>query len=202
MKANMFSDRSFWLPEGAVEIKADDSSAVSYLAVRENGKAHLMGFSGKRNKPDFNYLLKNEAAARAYAAEHAVRVKDAEARRAASKAARYDVDASKHYKVGDILHTSWGWEQTNVEFFKIIRVLPKAIEVVAIGAHLAEATGPMQGRFVPDPDHEIREGYAAKNNGIKRVIGSVGGSVHVNIHEHSGGYPTDPEKGAWCSWYA
>ena len=68
----------------------------------------------------------------------------------------YDVYAPDHFKVGDLLHTSWGYDQTNVEFYKIIRVLPKSVEVVAIGGKSVPGTaGFMSEQITPDPDNVL-----------------------------------------------
>lgn len=29
------------------------------------------------------------------------------------------------YKVGDIFYTSWGYEQTNIEFYQVVKATPK-----------------------------------------------------------------------------
>jgi hypothetical protein len=36
-------------------------------------------------------------------------------------------------KVGDIFYTSWGYDQTNVEFFKVVRVSPSSVWVQETG---------------------------------------------------------------------
>ena len=35
-------------------------------------------------------------------------------------------------KVGDIYYISWGWEQTNVDFFKVVKVTEKSVRVIEI----------------------------------------------------------------------
>ncbi len=200
--------REWYIPKGAQEIRANDSSAVAYLAPYTyplNGQAcfHAVAFSGKRNKPDWNHTFKTEEQARKYIAEHADGVKRSEEFRSKVKADRYDVRATEHYKVGDILSTSWGYDQTNVEFFKIVRVLDKSVEVRAIGAKSVEGSeGFMSCRLLPDPSVELTDAWECKHNGIKRVT-RYGDSVSVRIHDHSSGQlVSENSSGKYCSWYA
>lgn len=80
--------RDFYIPQNAIEIRAADCSAVAYLAPsRAKAGAWVgIGFSGKRNKPDFNYSFRDEQQARAHVAQHAAGVKTTEASRAEWKA--------------------------------------------------------------------------------------------------------------------
>jgi hypothetical protein len=93
-RENIEALRKFYAPQDSEVIRAADSSAVAYLAPIPNRapKFSATGFSGRRTKPDFNYIFKDEPAARAYIAQHAASVKRTEdyrlERAAARKAAR------------------------------------------------------------------------------------------------------------------
>ena len=211
MKMNQ--SRDWYIPKNSQEIKATDCAAVAYLApytYASNGASafHAVAFSGKRNKPDWNHTFKTEQQARDYIAKHAESRKRSEAFRAEQHAARYNVRAADHFKVGDCLHTSWGYDQTNVEFYKVVRVLAKSVEVVAIaGKSVAGSQGFMSERVLPDPDNVIavddKCSWAVQHNGIKRVVGGCNGEAHVRIHRHSSGYKISPNsEGTYCSWYA
>lgn len=57
----------------------------------------------------------------------------------------------KTIKAGDILTSSWGWEQTNVSFYKVLKRTPKQVQLQEIGAKKTESdTLAMQGTSVPD----------------------------------------------------
>lgn len=59
-------------------------------------------------------------------------------------------------KPGDILHTCWGYDQTNVEFFQVHTVQNNTVTVQQIGAETKETgfmcgeTAPIQGSFIKD----------------------------------------------------
>jgi hypothetical protein len=72
-------------------------------------------------------------------------------RKAEQAERRKTVDASEFYKVGDIVANSWGYEQTNVEFYRVVEVLPKSIRVAELMQKVTEKNF-MAGETVPAED--------------------------------------------------
>ena len=202
--------REFYTPKNAEQINATDCDAIAFLAPTTSyrtGEAlfHAVGFSGKRQKPDYNYTFKTRENALKYINEQFESRKRSEAFKQERREARNGVRAADHFKVGDLLSTSWGYDQTNVEFFKIVRVLDKSVEVVAIGGKNVPSNGcgPMSGYCSPDPDVILTDDWACKHNGIKRVqTWDNGKTAHVRIHDHSSGHKTSVGQQHYESWYA
>jgi hypothetical protein len=59
------------------------------------------------------------------------------------------------YKVGDILSVSWGYEQTNVDFYEVVRVTPKAIVIQQIRSKTVRDIAWAQGEVMPCPREYI-----------------------------------------------
>ncbi len=58
------------------------------------------------------------------------------------------------YKIGDILMCHWGYEQTNVDFYKVIGITEKSIRLIEITKSLIENdSNKMTGKVIPN--HEI-----------------------------------------------
>ena len=76
------------------------------------------------------------------------KILQAEKQRAAMK----NFKASDHFNIGDIVVNSWGYEQTNVEFYQVIEVLNKKIRVRQIKSDLVSAVGSMSGKVMPLKD--------------------------------------------------
>lgn len=74
----------------------------------------------------------------------------AQARKAAKQAAR--AAFVNPYAVGDILDGSWGYDQTNVDYFQVIETGPRSLKLHKIAARTLEATGPDSARVVPVKD--------------------------------------------------
>jgi len=71
-----------------------------------------------------------------------------EAKKVERRQANKEVKASDFYEIGDIVYNSWGYEQTNIEFYQVIAVLPKKIRIQEIRQTLTEATGAMSGSVI------------------------------------------------------
>ncbi len=75
-------------------------------------------------------------------------------RKQAIKTNNSNLIASQHFKVGDIILNSWGYEQTNVDFFIVEEVLNKKIRVRSIGQSNVEGSMYSHGmacEVVPEP---------------------------------------------------
>jgi hypothetical protein len=45
------------------------------------------------------------------------------------------------YKVGDILYMSWGYEQTNLDFFQVVATTAKTIRIIEVSMKIKEQSG-------------------------------------------------------------
>jgi hypothetical protein len=114
------------LPEGT------DLAIWLYDAQSPRGpRPCAIGFVAKQSKPLFHHSYVNENQ-RQQSIDKAI-----ESRKAtfAEKERRKQekLDFKHEFDVGDILVSSWGYDQTNVEFFQVTKVLsPKMIEIRAI----------------------------------------------------------------------
>ena len=52
-------------------------------------------------------------------------------------------------KVGDILYSSWGYDQTNIEFFKVVRVSDFSVWIQQQSNKITEVTGWAHENVVP-----------------------------------------------------
>lgn len=78
-------------------------------------------------------------------------------------------------KVGDILYSSWGYDQTNVEFFKVVKVSEFSVWIQELKAKVTEQTGWAHWRVVPT--EEIKTTYKWLDSG-ERIEVPVGISRH------------------------
>ena len=121
--------------------------------------------------------------------EGADRAAEMKARRAAERKA---VQAADFYAVGDILHYSWGWEQTNCEFYEVLAVGPKSITIDQIGSQLRSAPGLSSMAGYLTPNRGFREGKPM----TKRV--GPGGVVRMASYGWATKWDGHPK---YTSWY-
>jgi hypothetical protein len=137
--------RSHYIPKGAVRFADRQSSAVVYAHESRPGYFSLLAFSGRRQKPDFHYRYPTAAGREAKAREHFEAVRAREAYHAKRKAEGHQL------KVGSILRASWGYDQTNIDYFEVTALVgAKMVEIREI-AQASHETGSLVGKCVPLP---------------------------------------------------
>ena len=61
-------------------------------------------------------------------------------------------------KTGDILMSMWGWEQTNIDYFQVVKLIGKTmVGIRPIHGEMVEATGYMTGKVRPVKDSFKRD---------------------------------------------
>jgi hypothetical protein len=140
------------VPKGAVKIADKQSDAVAYVYTSGNGKPAALIFYGKADKPVSRFYWQNEAR-RDQAVKDAF---DNRRARTAHKTAERDKRSSfvNPYKVGDLFGRSWGYDQTNVNYYEVVRVKGKYLWVREIAQEyvytqsMAGNTTPLPGKFL------------------------------------------------------
>ena len=80
--------------------------------------------------------------------------------------ARSSEEFRRSLRVGDILYSSWGWEQTNIDFYQVIAIRGCTVRLRQLDPRITE-DGYMCGTTVPIPDafkgkaqsHRITKNY-------------------------------------------
>lgn len=147
--------RDFYIPKQAQVVRSKLSPAVVYLSISRKGNPSAMGFYGKAEKPEFHYTFRTDERRRVYVSQW---LKDADERAVRKEARKAEKKAFVHsLKVGDVMSTCWGYDQTNIEYFEVTKLIGKSmVEIREIGQE-REETAYMQGKCVPRPGHYISE---------------------------------------------
>lgn len=150
--------RDFYVPKDASAIiRSKASPAVVYLSelTASGARFYAMGFYGKADKPAFNYRFRTAERRAEYVVEWMKRIDLTAAARAERRESR---KAFRHtLKLGDILRSSWGYDQTNIEFYEIVGLVGVAMVLVREIAQESEGTGFMCGKCVPVPGKFLSE---------------------------------------------
>ena len=87
-----------------------------------------------------------------------------------------DYDAKKDYNQWDIIYNSWGWEQTNIDFFQIVKVTKQQVQLRQISQHTVDYVSSMAEHVAPNPDcftsEEITKHKVSRGGYIKFKFGS------------------------------
>ena len=181
--------RRLYVPQGATAIERH--GGIVYLYQCDAGVPYAIGYRGKAYRPAFHFRFASEERRTAHVDAFFASLE----RQAAAKAERRAAFSKPHtLKVGDVVVNSWGWEQTNIDFYEVIRTSPNYVWLRPIAAEEVEQTGLMQGKKMPR-----RGQYLAEQPTKHRVYHrDTGPSVNF---KHGCGYRWDgtPE---WYSCYA
>lgn len=172
--------REFYIPKGATLQDADGTDAAVYFFANAIDKPCAIGFAGKAQKPAFHHLYPSEEARQKHVAGFIQGRRGVAAYRASVRAERTKPHT---LTVGAILVSSWGHEQTNVNFYKVVKVVgPHTVELVAIGLATVpdKSTGNSMADYVlPAPDHVSGEPMRRRANASNGVRIDDVSSAHV-----------------------
>ena len=106
-------------------------------------------------------------------------------------------------KVGDIFDMSWGFDQTNVNFFQVTRVTPKGVYVREIGYKGAGGEGFMCQNVVATPNVFLQRSQwcGDGNTETLRKVGRIDGRPYLSFGRSYCAFRWDG-KPTYNSWYA
>lgn len=145
--------------EGRVDhdIIATESGVVAYKFVGgpNNDKPCAMIFVGKANKPLVHgYFMSEES--RDQKIQTVINNVENNAKRNAERKMKRSIPHT--FVVGDILTCSWGYDQTNIDFYEVTKLIGSTmIEICEIGAEIVSSYGtynklmPKKGSYVGKP---------------------------------------------------
>lgn len=137
------------LHSSKMKIMAKDFSCVVYLYENRLNQPCAIAYKGRAKKPAFNYRYSTEERRAQAVADWMKTVQE-------TKKTRRKAEA-RTLEVGDVLRSSWGYEQTNIDYYLVTKLIGKTmVEIVEIGK-TREGTEYLQGVCIPDKKHIIGE---------------------------------------------
>ncbi len=165
----------------------DDKGRPRYFVMQTNSKrsyGECAGYSYDRPEARMILGLARGAERRRHAklAKRQAKQREENSARRAELRSEIDMDS--------ILYTSWGYDQTNVEFYQVVGTYGKfGVELRRIGAQTIKATGPDSSRIRP-----------AKGLFIEPKIRKTVGSHGVRIGSSQTAWPAGERESFHCSW--
>jgi hypothetical protein len=171
-----------YIPKDSTPITREGTTAVVYVQRRE-GRIFAIGYRHNTKNHAFNYRYKDEAQLDRHVTEfldgEVKRLAEREQHKAAKSAEQKNFRTS--LKVGDVLHYSWGYEQTNCEFYEVVEVSPSGKSVMIrriAGAIVPGSEGYMSESLTAARGHYIGE---RMRKPVKPGFGSSGDRVPMKF---------------------
>ena len=174
MRGRFKLTRDFYLPRGvAISWTRHKAMPLEVGSYSQNGKLYSIGFYGKQAKPAWHNRHSTAERRTAHIAEMVKNFSASADYKAKRRAERL---AFAHtLKVGDVLNTCWGYDQTNREFYEVTAVRGKQVVIREIGQHREYTEGyHMGGKCAPKVGEYI-------GPELKRLV-TVGNCVKINGH--------------------
>jgi len=154
-----------YIPDGATAVKDSESSAVVYVyQYEDNAKFFAIGYNATRKNLDFHYYYATKEARdnKIQAFFDAARMTEAEKER--RKQAR-KTTADHQVEEGALFYESWGYDQTNINFYQVVKALPKSVYIREVASTVVEDLE-SQELVVPVPDNFIGKEMIKRVNDI------------------------------------
>lgn len=136
--------------EGVRQIEAE---GATYYLSEGNGFFYAIAFVGKAIKPAFNYRFRTETHRAQYVGDWLAGLKaKAESKKARDTARK---EAKHGLLKGTILYSSWGYEQSNIDWYEVVSVISdKMVEIREISFDRVDL-GDMVHKNTPCPGKYI-----------------------------------------------
>lgn len=157
---------------------------------------YAIAYSGKRKKDDFFYRFSTKEKMEKYIEDYIKGIENTLKAKQERKVAQKEMAKNVVVKVGDLFCNSWGWEQTNVDFYQVIKVTNKTAVLAPISGKSVEGSaGYMSCQLVA-----VKDSFTGGENLTKRIQ-SYDGKPYFSM-EFGSMSPTTETQKHYCSWYA
>lgn len=136
-----------YIPEG-YELSWNDETLAIQVYYREVPYCSAICFVGKAIKPTWHYRFKNGEQRQAEVTKTFANVQARVDYKAEKKAQKAEAMKNPGVKVGDVFRCSWGYDQTNIDYYEVLSVSGKSAMVCRIGCQ-SQDTAWLQGESVP-----------------------------------------------------
>jgi hypothetical protein len=186
-----------YIPKGAIKVADKNSDAVAYFYNSEiNGREFpaVRVFFGKQSKPVLRcYFTKfgDKTGEQQRAQRVAELFRDRQAVAVYRAKRRADRQAqTRGVEVGQFLKASWGYDQTNVDFYQVTKLIGETMAEVQKVPNISTGNdGNMSGKVIPGENDGKGKTYRVK-------VKAGGATINNNYASIWDGTP------AYTSWYA
>ena len=190
----MVQKREFYRPDpdryqNVEQIKVPQDVDLEIWKYEMGGVLYGVAFQGRGQKPIWQYRFRNENEF-----EKTVRntIQNRQSDLEYKKKKQEERSSYRHdYQVGDFLYTSWGYDQTNIDFYQVVGITDKSVVIREVASKVVRSNPP-QDYVVPQKNRFTGPKMT------KRV--SPGGSVRIKSYAHASKWDGKPKYETSSGW--
>lgn len=180
-------------PETYTQEQSNKLGSVFYT---ETPIPKAIAFRGAARKCAWHFRFRTTENLHAKIAEFFSSLEARAAATAKRKKDRLEIDASQHFAVGDVVYNTWGYDQTNADFYQVMKVCGRSLVLRQLASRTTE-TGFMSGHSVP-----VIGEFDAHDSYPERHFVYPGYDSEPRVHFKFGCGSKWNGKPVGCSWYA
>jgi len=176
-------------------LKLDNSELIEFHNIKivkysRKGRILMIGFKGTSTKSFFHYNYQSEESRNEALNDYIRREK--ERIEYQEKAKQQAKEFINKLTKDTILYASWGYEQTNVDFYQVVETTSKTVILQEIGAKTVRYDGGgFSGAVIADPTQKVGEPF--------RSVVKQG--KYCNVKHYTVGHIWDGEPVSYSSWH-
>lgn len=152
----------------------------------------------QHNQLKYFYFFRSQESADSYISDFEKRIAAWEKMKSDRKTAR--MSFVNPAKVGDILEASWGYDQTNVDYYQVTAVLGKMVEIREIGAKHVE--GSYQSHGMADRVMPVRNAFVHDSKPARFMVKNGYTGYYVSVKSYKLANKINEDEQTYRSWYA
>lgn len=188
------------IPKSYSERIYHELDAALYVGDNARGKPCALGFRGQARKPEFHYMFPNVDRLNEYVDRWASGLAADKERREDRVAKRKALaDMPIKMQVGQILHYSWGYDQTNNDFYQVVEVKAKSIVMREIASKFVKSPdgfSRMSGHVSP-----VRDAFLENAPNLVKIVRRDDNREYV-VMDFGIADPCADDSVHYESWYA
>jgi hypothetical protein len=164
------------------------------------GKFYAIAYQGKSKNRDWYFSFKSEASMNEYIEEYVARCKASLEAKKQRKEEQKERDSQVKCEVGQLYVYSWGYDQTNIDYYQVTEVKGKKVTLRRIASNQVDGTsGYMCCNVVPEKDAFITKGFDLTL--VKMLKASYDGQPYFSMSFGTLRLTSETQQ-SYCSWYA
>ena len=153
-----------------VKLLDEDLSCVVFIGTDKKGRPIAHGYRGRSLKPAFSHYYPSTEKRTESVNKWMLNQ---------TTANRTYVRQPRTLEIGDVLRSSWGYDQTNIDYYLVLRLIGKTqVVIIEIGSEIIQ-TGDMQGDCIPNPKNIIGDEMTKVADGDRVKIESFASASKI-----------------------